>query len=235
MGWEVQIAGDKPDLHSLSESLTDGAVRILEKEGNYYLLADTFEALTDVDTVRAEAARILQSLSGSSALVLGTVSPFGVGGIYLREPGESDQAFFLVQPAVLQVRGFAPTLVVADEHGNTVTHRPGDPARVHLKNALADPNVAKALRLRGQGELAWVDLYRILEVILDAVPLKDVVAAGWCSETEIRSFRHTANSVGALGDDSRHGAEQTQPPKRPMLLGTARELIDRLLNAWLKS
>lgn len=235
MGWEVQVTGDGPDLRSLAETLTDGPVRIVERGSDYFLLADSFDALEEVEKVRAEAERVLESLSGSSALVLGTASPFRVGGIYLRERGKPDQVFLLLEPTVITLRGFAPTLVVTDAHGNTVTHRPADPTRGHLKKALSDPNVAKALRLRGDDKLGWIELYRLLEVILNAVPMNDVVAAGWASEKEIRNFKHTANSVDALGDHSRHGAEPTQAPQHPMELSDARELIDRLLNSWLRS
>jgi hypothetical protein len=80
-----------------------------------------------------------------------------------------------------------------------------------------------------------VDLYRILEVVLGDVGGQDALATkGWTSLANIKSFKHTANSVGASGDMARHGTEQAQPPKQPMLLGEAKARVLFIVQAWLQ-
>lgn len=48
-------------------------------------------------------------------------------------------------------------------------------------------------------------------------------------------FRHTMNSVAALGAEARHGVEQTTPPTDPMPTSQAREFIRDLLVQWIAS
>jgi len=60
-----------------------------------------------------------------------------------------------------------------------------------------------------------------------------MIELGWVTNDKLERFTHTADSVGAVGDDARHGRERTQPPPRPLSLSAARDLIDRLLRSWL--
>jgi hypothetical protein len=50
---------------------------------------------------------------------------------------------------------------------------------------------------------------------------------------ELKRFDRTANSVAATGDKARHGVERTDPPSKQISLSHAREMIDRILIAWL--
>ena len=77
--------------------------------------------------------------------------------------------------------------------------------------------VARVLCLHGNDKLDWVNLYRIFEIICGDVGGSDAIAASiWASKAAIRRFKHTANSPGAIGDESRHGSERDQPPADPM-------------------
>jgi hypothetical protein len=61
-----------------------------------------------------------------------------------------------------------------------------------------------------------------------------IVARGWARKSQLRRFRHSANSVAVAGDEARHGVEATQPPAEAMSLGEARSFIDGLLRRWLE-
>jgi len=95
-----------------------------------------------------------------------------------------------------------------------------------------DQVVAKALRLRNADNLDWVDLYRLYELIENDVG-RPMHQLGWASRSELDRFARTANSVAAAGDKARHGVERTHPPRKPMTFSHARELIDRIMKAWL--
>jgi hypothetical protein len=47
-------------------------------------------------------------------------------------------------------------------------------------------------------------------------------------------FTRTANSVAAAGDKARHGMERYDPPRQPMSLAHACELVDRIMRTWLE-
>ena len=62
-----------------------------------------------------------------------------------------------------------------------------------------------------------------------------IIKAGWATKAEVERFTHTADSAVAVGDDARHGHEKFQPPKKPMSLADAKDLITRILKSWLDS
>jgi hypothetical protein len=127
-------------------------------------------------------------------------------------------------------------LEVTRSDGTTEVANPAGSVPGWVRLGLADPKVAKALRLLGTEEHDWVSLYRLYEVIEDDVgSLDNIVRYGWATKASIRRFKHTANSPGAVGDASRHGKESTTSPPDPMDLGEARALIEVILHNWLRS
>jgi hypothetical protein len=52
-----------------------------------------------------------------------------------------------------------------------------------------------------------------------------VAKAADVSEKEVERFRHTANNPAAIGPFARHGEQGRQPPRIPMTLQDARNLI----------
>jgi len=62
---------------------------------------------------------------------------------------------------------------------------------------------------------------------------ESVINRGWIRKDKIRNFKHTANSVSAVGDDARHGTKIHLPPQSPMSFVEAESLITHLLKNWL--
>jgi hypothetical protein len=62
----------------------------------------------------------------------------------------------------------------------------------------------------------------------------DMVTKGWTTKAEAGRFTQTTNSVGASGDEARHAAEHTPPPK-PMSLKDAEQFIKALLADLIRS
>ena len=67
------------------------------------------------------------------------------------------------------------------------------------------------------------------------MPDDQMVKNGWTTTKQISRFRHTMNSVAALGDVARHGVEPTTLPTDPMSISGARAFATRLLVQWLSS
>jgi hypothetical protein len=163
-------------------------------------------------------------IGAREAIVVGAVASRRVG-----PDGKREAITVLVGQAVSHERALPITVV-----RGTQIHRPADPISKWLPlMTRQDLAVAKALRLRDASDLDWVDLYRIYEVIQ-----KDVGhlmhQLGWASRNELNRFTRTANSVAAAGDKARHGVELTVPPRKPISLAHAQELIDRIMRGWLE-
>jgi hypothetical protein len=233
MHWEVQLTGDNADLQMLAEAFTSPDCRIEIRTEESVISSTDFDPLVSAGEVREMAKEIARALSGSSRLVLGSRRQLEVGAVYqVRDDGKRNITVF-PEPGVLHLRGMPVTLSVTRSDGQVEVNRPADPITEWLPLIQRDPLVAKALRLRDEHSLNWVELYRIYEVIESDVGSSQMIKLGWITKARLKQFTHTANSVAAAGDASRHGRERTAPPPTPLPLREGRALIDVLLLAWL--
>jgi len=228
MPWEVQLTGDPTDLRMLTDAFTGGEVQVAQPGQECVLRSSQFELLDSAASVRECAIELVTALSGSARLVLGARQAIGVGAVYRVRPDGKRDITVLVGQALSHERALPITVV----HGTQI-YRPADPISMWLPLVAQDPVVAKALRLRDADDLDWVDLYRLYEVIENDVGHL-MHRLGWASRNELNRFARTANSVAAAGDKARHGVERNDPPPNPMSLAHARELIDRIMRAWLE-
>lgn len=97
-----------------------------------------------------------------------------------------------------------------------------------------DGNVDSALRILSQRQLTWSELYKLLEIVKADRGNDYPVAAEVMTQAQLSKFKHTANSMAAIGDDARHGPTSKQPPSNPMMIGDARNFIRNLLKYWLE-
>jgi hypothetical protein len=74
----------------------------------------------------------------------------------------------------------------------------------------------------------------VLDIIREDVgDLRSIESRSGVATREISRFTQTANSYQALGSAARHAILRNAPPKSPMPLSEATELIRRLLRFWL--
>ncbi len=230
---EIQVLGDSADLEILSRTFESDAIAIAKNGDDWVLRARELDDLPDYGAVRVRAKEILTSLSGAARLLIGSESPLAAGTITEYQDGKSVNKIVEIQPAVGRSRAFPISVIIGRPDGSSEVHHPADRARNWLTMASRDSAIARALRLRNQEELDWVDLYRLFEVVESEVPIREIVVRGWASEADIRLFKHTANSLTATGDGARHGKETSDPPSAPMQLSSARSFVDVLLQKWL--
>jgi hypothetical protein len=199
------------------------------------LRSSAFETLADAGAARAEADRIVDALSGISRVLLESERPLGISSVAEVGPdGTRRNVFVQLEPAVIRMTAGLVSMAITHPDGTVEERRPSDPAPVWLAKALAEAQAARALRLRDAAPLSWTALYRLFEVIETGVGGADVIVAkDWISKSQMRRFKHSANSVAAAGDEARHGVERTEPPANPMTISEARALIDILLSRWL--
>jgi hypothetical protein len=129
------------------------------------------------------------------------------------------------------------TIVATHPGGRRDVYRPADPVFKWFTLANGDKAVAKVLRLVNVEEQDFVNLYRILEVILQEVGIDEVCRRGWATRTAIRQFRKAANNPSVSGDAARHGVARDASDKkrqaRAVLQDDAEAFVMGIVHAWL--
>jgi hypothetical protein len=105
---------------------------------------------------------------------------------------------------------------------------------MRMVTASIDADVAEGLAIVGQPTSpTWVELYKVYEIIEHTVRLMAAMAAAGVSVNQVSLFARTACHPDAAGPDARHGRSRQDPPKNPMPIHRAREIIGSLVRAWM--
>ncbi len=234
MKWEVNLRGPESALEELTHALEKSPNTISRVTDGFVLRSDSFAYLDSEADVRVAAQCVVDALSGICRMLLQADAPLSIANIVDVRPDGTRNMFVQLEPGVLRIAGGLVSLQVTHADGSVEERRPSDPVRAWLHKALVAPQAARALRLRDKTSLSWTELYRLFEVIVDgAGGAEAIVEAQWASRTQLRRFKHSANSVVVAGDEARHGVEPTSPPSDAMTISEARSLVDILLARWL--
>jgi hypothetical protein len=237
--WQVQIQGSPHDLEHLARVFTAPPTCVArdERDGVFLYESALFQTCTTSEEVWAIADEQLAILSGVLTILRSSREPLISGAVYRRNAAGGRDVFVRVQHTV-QARAEVGevTVTVNDSEGNPIT-RPSLPPRimVFMQLAAVDSAVAKVLRLQSLKESrSWVGLYRIYEVIeADVGGQEALKLRSWGTASDLKRFRHSANSVAVAGDTARHGKEPQQPPRQPMSQEEAATYVERMVQCWL--
>jgi hypothetical protein len=233
MKWYVTVNGNASELTWLMEQFKGHDWWIDKADSEYRLFGRTLEALNTVAEVRAVAADWLALANGASRLKWDT-SAFSLGNIVRRDPDGKLHHYMQALGGGYRIRLQPATLSYSDAEGNFVT--PVSDMVTWTKLAETETAVHRVLELYGKNECDWVNLYRIYEVIrADCGGEHALINRKWVAKDEIKLFTRTANSPDVTGLDSRHGVSNNHPPRSPMQLKTARQLIKTLTTVWINS
>lgn len=229
MAWQVQLKGNGLDLLELSKCLTDPALKIRKSGGNYVLESIRFDSIHDSELVSELSHRLLALIYGAGRLAFGIERRITIGGIV--ELREGKRIFHESLRDALEIRATMSVEITRGD-GTVEIRLPADNVAGWVSLAESDERVAKVLRLIGPGITSFAELYKVFEVIADDVGGR-IWDEKWASKDDVRRFKHTANSPGALGDDARHGAEHTTPPVNPMPWHEAAALVRKVILEWI--
>lgn len=227
--WSVCLDGDDADLAELARLMNAPELNIVELDGSFLLESTGFEHLGEPRQVLDAAQPLLGVIRGIARLRTPLLRPLTASAV-IDHRGWTPITHKFVFPgtARLRIRAFAPTVVAG---GAAVQNE--RPHSLGAELALDDQRVARALGLFGE-EPTWSSLYKVLDVLREAVPGKAALEnKGWVPTGEIRRFTWTANSFNALGPDARHALANNKAPPKPMLLDEAVALIGCLVEQWL--
>lgn len=234
MRWQVQLLASQQELDYLSQYLCNETLGLTkDQHGRYLLSSIKFDDCKNSEEIKRVSTEILAMLNGATRLTLGQNLKISASCVIERFADGAEKLYLHLSDEI-NFRVF-DELSVTDADGKVIAeYKPVDPIMEWLAVGLSDDSVGKILRLLGQ-EQNWVELYRIFEVIEhDMGGIENIVESDLSSKGQLKLFKHTANSPGAAGDDSRHGKETTRPPKDPMPISEARALIQALVFQWLR-
>lgn len=234
MTWKVRIAGNQHDIEELKRSFSDDSLSVTKRADGYYLEYEQFATCQTADEVLQLSSKVLAILNGATRLALGGNSVISESGV-LQEHEDGTSEFHMHFSEKIGVRE-SFNLKIMDSVGNVVEEiYPADEVPTWVSLGLKDEAIEKVFSLFGL-QHDWVGLYRIYEVIEhDAEGIDAIASNGWVTKSSMKLFKRTANSPGAIGNDARHGKENTAPPSKPMLLSEARALIETLIHHWLRA
>lgn len=232
--WYVGITGESFDLENLSESFNSPDLFITKIEEGYILKSTDFNSLENVGDVDNKAKEILTQINGYAWLVLGTQRPLKLA-YTARVKDDGKITRFKSLSGSVRVRGGGKIRISITTKGGEVQDQetfPADLIPKIISIAQNDENVATVLQILGDRLKDWVNLYNIFEVVK-----KDVreIPEEWASGNAISRFKQTANSVLAIGYDSRHVGKIFLPPPKPMTLSEAKSFIKNIINNWIQS
>jgi hypothetical protein len=232
MKWKVNLIGDDVVLKSLCSDFNPTKELNIFKEGDqFFMTHKEFEKLTTSDDVRRFSVEIIELINGISFHLnakKGTISSNSISK--LNDQGGND-VFVFAETSIIYLSSNQPTIIITNEDGSTTYSSPLTTIENLLTDAKTNPSKATIFRLFANGNLDWVSLYRLYEVIYSDV---GNLIFSWTNKKTIQNFKHTCNSIGAIGDASRHGIEITNPPKKPMTLMDAQNLIKLIIDKYLE-
>ena len=233
MTWEFELSGDAWVLDQLVQALQKREVTILKQNGSFFLVGNVFDGIESANDASKAAGVELNKINGLAVLHMGLKTPLQIKAVASFPDGGTNKSIYLAaQVATIETH---LSVTVTDAQGNVVSRSPShEDVIAGLGSAATDKNIHKALRLLGSGDLSWVNLHRICEVIEGDVGNEhELKKKGWVPVDKLELFSRTANSPAAVGDAARHGRQSGEPPKEPMQLHEAQELIKGLVRKWM--
>jgi hypothetical protein len=229
-GWWARLEGQEFDLEALAGALGDRSpVQIRQFDGRYYLRMAEFDQLNESGDVETRAGEVLRLVNGAARVEYGDTREVRVDAAARVHPNGQIQHFVHLSGAVHARARVSATLTVNGE--SVPAAREPTIAERAVETALNDPQAERALRIFGRDDMDYRDLYHVFE-IAEAATGNGIYSDGTVTTAEVRRFKHTANSVHALGDQARHGHEATRAPSQPTSFVEAQALVGRVLRVW---
>jgi hypothetical protein len=226
--WQVELRGDETDSTLLVALFTAPDLRVVRDDDAFLLESSELEPLGHRSEVFRAAKQILCRTNGAARLQNPSYRNVTVGAIREHRPNGTRATSVFVEPATIDVRAtvFPPTIV-----GGVPTTPVASPASRFAEAASRDHDAHDALDRWANESHNWVNLYKVFEIVRS----RGGTSLAGVSDKELSRFTHTANHEKGGGREARHARLGTDPPKDPMSLLEAEQLIARLLKAWLAS
>ncbi len=234
MTTKAWLTGHRFDLEELARAFPTGDTRVVAEGDEYYLTSRELDDAADCVDHPQVALRLLRRMNGIARLGRTDHRNVELHGRF-SQPSGSNHTFVTVKEEI-RIRDSA-TAVVTRANGEIV--RPAPPPApsgpAFLRTAAGHPDAREALDILGKpGSVDWVDLYKIFEIVRDAVKPTHLDRTAWVTKDDLHAFTGSANLPSVSGEQARH-ARMPGTPRRSMTIDQGREFIGRLMTGWLDS
>jgi hypothetical protein len=223
--WRVSLVGHEFDLMDLPRAFSGLPIHVVEDGGNFFLEAEEFEELSDAGAVEAASGKLITNINGVARLEDPSRRNVTMGSVHEVTP-EGVRTAYVTLKATVEGRA----RVHARLEGGKPVPPQVEPAARWIELASRDSDVAEAMEIWANRNHDWVNLYKVLEIVV-----RRGLAAASMSKTQLKRFKRTANHEGAAGPGARHARNPNDPPKNPMPLAEADDLVGQVLRDWLNS
>jgi hypothetical protein len=231
------LEGHHFDLEDLAQLLATGDVRVVHDadasdDNAYYLTAPEIDNPPKGTTFYDVAQRLLSHINGLGRVYKADFRPVQLTGRY----DTPTRQHIVVAPAAFEARfRLQADGVVTGPDGQPKPNPPSPwPNRFAL--AATHPDVGEVLDIMGSSEpLGWGELYKVHEIIRDAIKRKKIAELGWASNADDSAFTASANRADVSGSGARHARNSGSTPTRTMTLAEGRSYISDLVTKLLDS
>lgn len=226
--WWFEVLFDSElDLMMFGKAIRGSSVRMVELHGKYFIEDPSIPDSASMSEAESLIEEQLPRLSAAVKLVCPQcIAPRLICLVQLFPKGYGES---IVSTKVV-VHGKSELEVIAKFLGSPANTEFAAIMKLCFENA----SVREALYYFGLAENTWANLYKVCEIIEDALGGKEqVIGRGWCSGTNWERFKRTANHQEAVGEFSRHARNKTVPPPNPMSVQEARLFALCLLQSWI--
>jgi hypothetical protein len=235
--WLVHLQGAPSDLGALAEALGPGDPEVVVEGEDYYLKCNWSESRTNAREGFDYAKSFLPLLAKVMELATGRAPDLNTTTriVEVGEDGTRQSLYHVSQTFTIPMEGLEAGpdgAVKATVSGAPLPVTTGA-IRPWIREAQQNPVVEQVLLWHGERD--WRKLYNALDAIQgDLGGWREISEKGWATKAQINHFKHTANSLKAIGKDARHG-RQFEPPKKPMSMPEALDLVRHVVAKWLDS
>lgn len=239
--WEVQIRGALSDLEHLARHFSSATASVFrdERDDSYLYYSKAYDSCDTSEKVLETTDGELAVLSGILKFVRDSHEPLLSGAVLKRHADGRCDIFVHIRESIqIRTELGEVTVTITDAQGNPAQQPTPAPRTVTIAAlATQDAAITKAMRLFAPPEAkTWVGLYRVYEVIeADVGGEHSLQKKNWSSKSDLKRFKHSANSVKVAGDAARHGKEHEHPPSNPMTIEEAVAYVNYVMHAWLAS
>jgi hypothetical protein len=223
MKWYVIIGGDRSILENLSQQDSNGTCSITKSENEYLLYLNEFENYTTIEEIKRITDEYVDTLNGILFLQEDIPSALKIHSFFKINDRGGRDIFITPEPAIIHLRGYAPTIIVTKDTGETIVNSPYQQTIKTLLNSKSNPSLEKIFNLIKNGDFEFPTLYKIIEILLSQ---KGSKLYQWVSKVKIRLLKQTASY------ETRHAVNDVAPPPRPMKISEAREITRHLIRQY---
>jgi hypothetical protein len=225
---KARLDGHEFDLQDLADWLPSGNIRVTKDDVGYYLSAAVIDNPPEGKTFYEAAQDLLPIVNGIGSLKSAKFRPVKLDGRYQ----DGKKRHTVIGVGTIEVRSRVHAVGIVTGPDGKVKPQPPPPG-IAYAGLTARPEVAEALTFLATPAGGWVELYKVFEIIRDAVKPIALDKSGLATKDEISAFTCSANRPDVGGLAVRHARIDGGLPKRTMTSLQAREFIGRLLRAWM--